>query len=150
LSGASGAEDSQEAKFGAGAIDQLSLSPTEYWHRQCHLGSSFIRAHEVGLRDRVGVDRIMWGSDYPHLEGCWPFSHQHLRLAFADVPEDEVRLLVGRNAADVYGFDWALLERLADAHGPTPADVASPLDVEDIPDESLRCPAFAAARFGAR
>ena len=44
---------------------------------------------------QVGVDRIMWGSDFPHLEGCWPFSREHLRLAFADVPEDEVRLMVG-------------------------------------------------------
>ena len=38
------------------------------------------------MRDQVGVDRIMWGSDYPHLEGCWPFSRQHLRLAFAGRP----------------------------------------------------------------
>jgi hypothetical protein len=91
----------------------------------------------------------MWGSDYPHLEGCWPFSRQHLRLAFAGVPEDEVRLLVGRNAADVYGFDWPLLERLADEHGPTPAEIDDPLHPDEIPDESLRCPAFAAARFGA-
>ncbi|HET8618277.1 MAG TPA: amidohydrolase family protein [Acidimicrobiales bacterium] len=150
LSGAAGAGGSQEARFGAGAIDQLSLAPSEYWRRQCHLGSSFIRRHEVALRDQVGVDRIMWGSDYPHLEGCWPFSRQHLRLAFAGVPEDEVRLLVGRNAADVYGFDWPLLERLADEHGPSPAEVDQPLDAEDIPDESLRCPAFAAARFEAR
>ena len=99
------------------------------------------------MRDVVGVDRIMWGSDFPHLEGCWPFSRQHLRLAFAGVPEDEVRLMVGRNAADVYGFDWPLLDTLADRHGPTVAEVAEPLDRDDIPDESLRCPAFAAARF---
>jgi hypothetical protein len=69
-------------------------------------------------------------------------------MAFAGVPEDEVRLMVGRNAADLYGFDWPLLERLADEHGPTPAEVDDPLPAEDIPDESLRCPAFAAARFG--
>ena len=79
LSGASGAGGSQEAKFGAGAVEQLSLSPSEYWHRQCHLGSSFIRRHEVAMREQVGVDRIMWGSDFPHLEGCWPFSRTHLR-----------------------------------------------------------------------
>jgi hypothetical protein len=40
-----------------------------------------------------------------------------------------------------------LLERLADAHGPTPAEVDDPLPADDIPDEALRCPAFAAARF---
>ena len=85
---------------------------------------------------------------FPHLEGCWPYSRTHLRMAFAGVPEDEVRLMVGRNAADVYAFDWPLLERLADRHGPTPEEVDDPLPAEDIPDEALRCPAFAAARFG--
>ena len=147
LSGTGGADGSQEAKFGAGAVEQLSMSPSEYWARQCHLGSSFIRAHEVAMREAVGVERIMWGSDFPHLEGCWPYSRQHLRLAFAGVPEDEVRMMVGQNAADVYGFDWAMLETLADAHGPTVAEVAEPLPADDIPDDSLRCPAFAAARF---
>jgi predicted TIM-barrel fold metal-dependent hydrolase len=148
LSGTGGAAGSQEAKFGAGAIEELSLSPGEYWHRQCHLGSSFIRRHEVAMREQVGVDRIMWGSDFPHLEGCWPYSRTHLRMSFAGVPEDEVRRMVGANAADVYGFDWQLLERLADQHGPTPAEVDDPLPAEDIPDDALRCPAFAAARFG--
>lgn len=147
LSGTGGASGSQEAKFGEGVVDQLSLSPSEYWARQCHLGSSFIRRHEVEMRAAVGVERIMWGSDFPHLEGCWPFSRQHLRLAFAGVPEDEVRMMVGANAADVYGFDWALLETLADQHGPTVDEVAEPLPSDEIPDESLRCPAFAAARF---
>ena len=56
-------------------------------------------------------------------------------------------MMVGANAADVYGFDWNLLETLADQHGPTVSEVAEPLPVDDIPDESLRCPAFAAARF---
>ena len=147
LSGSGGASGSQEAKFGAGVVDQLSLSPSQYLARQCHLGSSFIRRHEVEMRAAVGVDRIMWGSDFPHLEGCWPFSHEHLRLAFAGVPEDEVRKMVGANAADVYGFDWELLEVLADQYGPTVDEVATPLPADDIPDESLRCPAFAAARF---
>ncbi|MBX3285442.1 MAG: amidohydrolase family protein [Acidimicrobiales bacterium] len=146
LKGAAGAEGSQEARFGEG-VRGLSLKPSEYWARQCQLGSSFIRRPEVAMRDAVGVDRIMWGSDFPHLEGCWPFSHDHLRLAFADVPEDEVRAMVGGNAARVYGFDLDALAPLAERHGPRPAEVAAPLLPDEIPDEALRCPAFAAARF---
>jgi predicted TIM-barrel fold metal-dependent hydrolase len=146
LKGAGGAEGSQEARFGEGVRD-LSLKPSEYWARQCQLGSSFIRRPEVALRDQVGVDRIMWGSDFPHLEGCWPFSRDHLRLAFAGVPEPEVRAMVGENAARVYGFDLDALAPLADRFGPSPAEVAAPLLPDEIPDESLRCPAFAAARF---
>jgi len=147
LRGADGAAGSQEAKYGA-STRELSLKPSEYWARQCHLGSSFIRRPEVEMRDAVGVDRIMWGSDFPHLEGCWPYSSQHLRYAFAGVPEDEVRAMVGTNAARLYGFDLDALAPLAAAHGPSPAEVDTPLDVSEIPDDALRCPAFAAARFG--
>ncbi len=146
LAGAGGAAGSQEAKFGQ-ALGELSLKPSEYWARQCQLGSSFIRRQEVELRDAVGVDRIMWGSDFPHLEGCWPFSKDHLRLAFSGVPTDEVRAMVGGNAARVYGFDLDALAPLADRFGPSPAELAEPLAPADIPDEALRCPAFAAARF---
>jgi len=146
LTGAGGAAGSQEAKFGA-STHQLSLKPSEYWARQCHLGSSFIRRPEVEMRHQVGVDRIMWGSDFPHLEGCWPFSRTHLRMAFAGVPEPEVRAMVGANAARVYGLDLDALAPLAEQFGPSPADVDNPLAPADIPDEALRCPAFASARF---
>ena len=50
----------------------LSLLPSEYWARQCHVGSSFMRPAEAAMRHAVGVDRIMWGSDYPHKEGATP------------------------------------------------------------------------------
>ncbi|MGH2684804.1 MAG: amidohydrolase family protein [Actinomycetota bacterium] len=146
LTGSQGAAGSQEAGFGE-STRTLSLKPSEYWTRQCHVGSSFIRRHEVELRDAVGVDRIMWGSDFPHLEGCWPYSRQHLRMAFAGVPEHEVRAMVGGNAARLYGFDLDGLAPLAAEIGPSPAEVAQPLPPDDIPDEALRCPAFAAARF---
>lgn len=147
LRGVGGAAGSQEAKYGA-STRALSLKPSEYWARQCQLGSSFIRRPEVDLRHEVGVDRIMWGSDFPHLEGCWPYSAEHLRYAFAGTPEAEVRAMVGANAARVYGFDLDALAPLAAQFGPSPADVDLPLDVADIPDDALRCPAFAAARFG--
>jgi predicted TIM-barrel fold metal-dependent hydrolase len=146
LSGARGAEGSREALFGEGVVGTLSLKPSEYWARQCHVGSSFIRSAEVPSRTQVGVDRVMWGSDYPHLEGCWPYSTDHLRLAFSDVPEDEVRAMVGGNAARLYGFDLDLLTPLAQELGPTVAEVAEPLDPKDIPDEAMRCPAFAVER----
>ena len=147
LAGVGGAAGSQEAKFGQ-AVGPLSLKPSEYWARQCHVGSSFIRRAEVEMRDRVGVDRIMWGSDFPHLEGCWPYSRDHLRLAFAGVPESEVRAMVGGNAARLYGFDLDALAPLAAEFGPSPAEVAVPLVAADIPADGLRCPAFAAARAG--
>lgn len=139
------AAGSQEAIYGAEVMGKLSLKPSEYWARQCQVGSSFIRQHEVGLRHAVGVDKIMWGSDFPHREGCWPYSQEHLRLAFAEVDPVEVQAMVGGNAARVYGFDLDLLAPIAAKVGPPVAEVARPLPAEDIPRAALRCPAFAAA-----
>jgi predicted TIM-barrel fold metal-dependent hydrolase len=145
MSRASGQVGSQEQIWGADVMSRLSLKPSEYWARQCHVGASFIRRQEVGLRHAVGVDKIMWGSDFPHREGCWPYSREHLRVAFAGVDAAEVRAMVGGNAARLYGFDLDALAPIAAEVGPPVDEVARPLAADEIPPEALRCPAFAAA-----
>jgi predicted TIM-barrel fold metal-dependent hydrolase len=60
-------------------------------------------------RDDVGVDRLMWGSDYPHAESTFPLSGSLLDEQFAGVPADEQRVMVQENCAKLYGFDTARL-----------------------------------------
>lgn len=139
----SSAEGSQEAVWGRSVVDRLSLRPSEYWTRQCHIGASFIRPAEVGLRHQIGVDKIMWGSDYPHKESSHPFSHEALRAAFAGVPSDEVADMVGGNAATLYGFDLALLRPIAAQWGPRVVDIDQPLVPGELPMAAHKCPAFA-------
>ncbi|OOK74544.1 amidohydrolase family protein [Mycobacterium kansasii] len=103
------------------------MKPSQYWARQCYAGASFLRPVECAQRHRIGVDRIMWASDYPHLEGTAPYSREALRHTFSDVPADEVAAMVGGNAAAVYRFDLEALAPLADRIGPTVAEVAEPL-----------------------
>jgi predicted TIM-barrel fold metal-dependent hydrolase len=129
----------QESLWG-GPVRELSLSPSEYWERQCHIGASFLRPSEAKLRHEVGVSRVMWGTDYPHLEGTQPYTREALRATFHDVPEDEVRAIVGTNAAKVYGFDLDALQPLVDQIGPTVEEIATPLD--HLPEGGLKCPAF--------
>jgi predicted TIM-barrel fold metal-dependent hydrolase len=133
---------SQEVEWGDVVTGRLSLKPSEYWARQCHVGSSFIRPAEVAIRHQVGVDRIMWGSDYPHKEGCHPFTRDHLRASFAGVEPAEVAAVLGGNAADVYGFDLDALRGLADKFGPTVAEVDQPLGFGSLPPEAGKCPAL--------
>jgi predicted TIM-barrel fold metal-dependent hydrolase len=97
----------------------LSLGPTEYFQRQCFLGASFMPAHEGRFRHQIGVDKLMWGSDYPHLEGTWPNTLKALSETFGDYPEEEIRAILGLNAAEVYGFDLDELQPIADEIGPT-------------------------------
>ena len=111
----------------------------EYFQRNCWIGASFLRPIESALRHDVGVDRIMWGSDYPHSEGSYPYSREALRAAFADAPEAEVRTMCADAAAGVYGFDLDQLDPIADARRPdgrrdrrTAARVPGRLDVQRV------------------
>jgi len=104
----------------------LSLTPKEYFERQCWLGASFLAPDEGADRHRIGVDRYMWGSDYPHLEGTWPNTMDKLRETFAEVPEAEIRAMLGGTAVDVYGFDRAKLEAIAERIGPEIDDIRKP------------------------
>jgi len=134
---------SQEQVWGKAIADSMSLLPSEYWARQCHLGASFIRPIEVGLRHQVGVDRIMWGSDYPHKEASHPYSLEAIKASFGGVPPDEVAQMLGGNAAALYGFDLDALAPLAARVGPKVAEVSGGLDRRTLPIEAYKCPAFA-------
>jgi predicted TIM-barrel fold metal-dependent hydrolase len=128
-----------EYHFGGEAVAKLSLTPSEYFRRNCWVGASFLRPVEAELRHEVGVDRIMWGSDYPHLEGSYPHSREALRASFARAPETEVRAMLGTTAARVYGFDLDVLDPIAARVGPTVDEITEPLDA--FPEDST-CNAF--------
>jgi len=122
----------------------LPEPPSFYARRNCWYGASFPSARDIQGREFVGVDRILWGNDYPHYEGCYPHSRENMRLAFSEVDSAEVRMMLGENAAALYGFDLAALAPAAEKLGITPALVATPLD--EIPADST-CPTFQAARY---
>jgi len=134
-----------EAMFGGPVVDKMSLKPSEYFERQCHVGASFLPPKECAVRDQIGVDRIMWGSDYPHTEGTYPYTRENLRLTFAGMEPAEIQQLVGGNAAKLYGFDMERLEEIAARVGPTHAEIAVPLPFDEVPDEARKCPAFSPA-----
>jgi hypothetical protein len=80
----------------------------------------------------------MWGSDYPHDEGTFPFTREHLRQVFSERTETVMRDLLANTAADLYGFDLAKLKPLADQYGPTVGEVAQPLtELPENPNEAL-------------
>ena len=124
-----------EAHFGGQLVGEVRLAPSEIWARQGFAGASFLRPGECALRHEIGVEKIMWGQDYPHVEGTYPYTTEALRHTFAGVDVEEVAAMVGGNAAHVYGFDVAALAGVAAKVGPSAAEVAVPLDV--IPADSV-------------
>ena len=69
----------------------------------------------------------MWGSDYPHDEGTYPFTREHLRQLFHDTDESEMRAILAGNAAELYEFDLSRLAPFAAKAGPTVAELRVPL-----------------------
>jgi predicted TIM-barrel fold metal-dependent hydrolase len=101
----------------------LSLRPSEYFTRQCYIGASFMPPHEGENRHRIGVDKLMWGTDYPHLEGTWPNTMEKLQETFSEYPEEEIRGILGTNAAQVYGFDPQRLAPIVEKFGPEVSEI---------------------------
>lgn len=103
----------------------LSMAPTDYFKRNVGMGASCIPRGDVELRHQLGIDQIMWGSDYPHPEGAWPHTREQLKAAFGGFPEDEVAKMLGENAIRFYGFDREKLLPIAERIGPTKAELLS-------------------------
>jgi predicted TIM-barrel fold metal-dependent hydrolase len=106
----------------------LPRSATEYFHQNCWMGASFPSIADAEARHVIGVDRYMWGSDYPHDEGTPPFSREHLRQVFNEVGEQDMRRILAGNAAELYDFDLEALAPLAAEYGPTVEELTRPLD----------------------
>jgi predicted TIM-barrel fold metal-dependent hydrolase len=119
---------------GAPVRSYLSLRPSEYIERHVYIGGSLMQRSEAEMRHEIGINRLMWGSDYPHLEGAAPIHRLVLRHVFGGLPEEDIRRMLGLNAIDLYGFDLAQLQAVADRVGPTVADLSSPISEDEIPD----------------
>jgi predicted TIM-barrel fold metal-dependent hydrolase len=83
---------------------ETRLKPSEYFHR--NVSASFIQ-DRVGVfnRETIGVENLMWSSDYPHTDSTWPKSRESIEHDFAGVsPADRVKMTC-TNAAKLYGFE---------------------------------------------
>jgi predicted TIM-barrel fold metal-dependent hydrolase len=103
-------------------LDRLDYTYTQrqdnagYYHLQrCDLPSDAFRAHvfcsfqddDLGIRERatIGVEGLMFGSDYPHSESTFPRSMAIMSERLREVPEAERELILCRNVARFYDFD---------------------------------------------
>jgi predicted TIM-barrel fold metal-dependent hydrolase len=79
------------------------MKPSEYWRRQCKATFQF---DPIGTRliDVLGVETLMWASDYPHTDGLWPESSKYIEEQFGHLPEDVVHRITCENAGRLYGL----------------------------------------------
>ena len=77
--------------------------PSDFFHSNVFIG---VTEDALGLSDRhiIGVDNILWGSDYPHPETSFPKSQEIIEAIMAGCTEEEKAKMVGGNTARVYGL----------------------------------------------
>jgi predicted TIM-barrel fold metal-dependent hydrolase len=111
--------------------------PSFYAKRNCWYGASSASPIEIQDRGVIGVERVCWGSDYPHYEGTYPHSRLAIRHTFHDVDPAETRAMLGGNAAELYDFDLEKLAPIVEKIGPRPEDVRVPLREDEFPEKTM-------------
>ena len=106
--------------------DRIGKRPSEYWRENCAITATFISRGEAEMRDEIGIENLLWGSDFPHPEGTWPHTKTCLSHAFHGLPIEDTRRILGINACRFYGFDHEKLNAHAGRIGPFPDDVLRP------------------------
>jgi predicted TIM-barrel fold metal-dependent hydrolase len=95
--------DDRYRRQALGAKLKLDRPPSHYIEQ--HMWFTWITDH-YGVRNRkdIGVDRMMWSSDFPHVGANWPTSWRVVQAEMSGVdPAERARMLAG-NAQDLYGF----------------------------------------------
>jgi predicted TIM-barrel fold metal-dependent hydrolase len=130
--------------------DAIKHKPSEYFQRQCYIGSSLLSRAEVEFRHSIGIDKMMVGVDYPHHEGAWNGGTiDYLQATFGpnNVPEDEARRMLGETAASVFGFDVAVLAPIVERVGPSPEQILTPPTEDLFPRGDVNKPLSGATIF---
>ena len=85
------------------AITEL---PSFYFHRQVFV--TFIDETDAisdrSCRNRIGIENIMWSSDYPHPVSSWPNSRQVVDDTLSVLSDAERELVVAGNARRVWNL----------------------------------------------
>ena len=80
------------------------MLPSDYFRRNMFLG---FQEDGLGikLREIIGVDNLLWGSDYPHIESTFPRSREILEEILTECTEEEKAKIAGGNAARIYHIE---------------------------------------------
>ena len=82
----------------------LTTLPSEAFRQNVHL--TFIEEANVVRqgRETLGVENLMWSSDYPHPVSSWPNSHETVDRMFAGADDHDRKLIVSGNAERVWNL----------------------------------------------
>jgi len=83
---------------------KLTMKPSDYFRRQLY--ATFIDdPFGVAHRSEIGVDNLLWSSDFPHSATFWPHSREKIANDFDGVSEEDKRKILFENVAKLYHFN---------------------------------------------
>jgi len=56
----------------------------------------------ICTRETIGVENILFESDYPHGDGTWPDTQKVMEQVLGDLPVEEIRMITHGNASKLY------------------------------------------------
>ena len=83
---------------------EVQHDPKHYWDN--HMSASFM-VDPLGLElvDRIGVDRVMWSTDFPHNESTYGYSNESLAAVVDAVGPETATAIVSGNIKRFLGVD---------------------------------------------
>jgi len=75
--------------------------PSDVFRRNFWL-TSYWDPSAFAVRQRIGIDRLMVESDYPHADTTWPDTQARMAEQLAGMPTTDVRKVTHENAASLY------------------------------------------------
>ncbi|MBV9579014.1 MAG: amidohydrolase [Chloroflexi bacterium] len=93
-------------------LEAGEIRPSELFRRQCYLTGCFDRAG-IDLRAYIGLDNILWETNFPQASSTWPRSWDTIGTSFAGVPEHERQHVLVDNADRLYGLSARVPEAVA-------------------------------------
>lgn len=98
-------QDAQHCLVSYSHMNDLELRHDIRWYWNNHMYSSFM-VDPVGLEliDWIGVDKVMWSTDYPHNESTWGYSQNSLKQVVEMVGPENARMMVSDNVERFLGI----------------------------------------------
>ncbi len=77
------------------------LRPSELFRRQCYMTGWYDRAG-LQVRSYLGVENILWQTNFPRATSTWPNTRQYIQRSFANIPDAERQQILTKNPTHLY------------------------------------------------
>jgi predicted TIM-barrel fold metal-dependent hydrolase len=82
---------------------KLAMLPSAYWFRNCY-ATFMTDPAGLELLHRIGADRVMWSSDYPHPESTFGYTRTSIQKVFDATSVENAQKILGKTALKLFNM----------------------------------------------